>query len=261
MNAYGDLDALDIRLADGVLTVALDRPERLNAFNGAMRYSIRAMIDRAASDDDVRAVVLTGNGRGFCSGADLTTDDRRAWPTGPSEPLFQWCVDLLELPKPTIAAINGVAAGGGLGLALLCDFRLASTNARLIPIWLKRAIHPDDLVTWTLPRLVGYSRALYWLYRASDIPLDEAADAGLLLDVVAPDDLQRRTNDLAQEFARGPTRHFALTKQAVLGGLSQTPEYSAFQESWGQDRARSTDDYREGIEAFKAKRPPRFVGR
>ncbi len=261
MKSYADLDALDINLADGVLRVALDRPERLNAFNGAMRYSIRALIDRAATDDDVRVVVLTGNGRGFCSGADLTTDDRRPWPTGPAEPLFQWCVDLLNLPKPTIAAVNGVAAGGGLGLALLCDFRLAAEDARLIPIWLKRAIHPDNLITWTLPRLVGYSRALNWLYRAEDIPLDEARATGVLLDVVPGEALMEKTLDLAHELAAGPTAHFALTKTAVLRGLSEPPGFAATQESWGQDRARETEDYKEGIKAFSEKRPPKFAGR
>ena len=167
---YGELSGLDVARRDnGVLVATLNRPERLNAFDGGLRYALRQFIDQAAADDDARAVVLTGAGRAFCSGADLSAQDKRTWPTGKSEPVFAWCADLLQMPKPTIAAVNGVAAGGGLGLALLCDIRICADNARLIPIWNKRGIHPDDLVTWTLPKLVGYARALYWLYKAEDI--------------------------------------------------------------------------------------------
>ncbi|MCP5032282.1 MAG: enoyl-CoA hydratase/isomerase family protein, partial [Actinomycetia bacterium] len=159
---YRSYEALETELTeDGVLTVTLDRPERLNAFNGPLRRSIRSIIDDAAVDAEVRVFVLTGAGRGFCSGADLTAEDRSPVPVAPHDPAFAWCVDLLEMPKPTIAAVNGVAAGGGLGFALLCDIRICSTEAKLLPIWMKRAIHPDDLITWTLPRLVGLSRALH----------------------------------------------------------------------------------------------------
>ena len=124
-------------------------------------------------------LVWTGAGRGFCSGADLSGDSGATWPTSAEEPLFAWCLDL-TLNKPTIAAINGPAAGGGLGLALLCDIRICADSARLVPVWLSRAIHPDDLITWTLPRLVGYSRALKYLWLAEDIPLEEAQRIGLI---------------------------------------------------------------------------------
>ena len=179
MPNYQYCDALQTDLsAAGVLTVTLNRPERLNAFDGELREAIYNMLADVRDDDNVRVLVLTGAGRAFCSGADLGAQDQRKWPSRPHEPRFMWCVDLLEMPKPTIAAIDGVAAGGGLGLALLCDIRICSDRARLIPIWNKRAIHPDDLVTWTLPKLVGYSRALTWLYLADDIPLDDAQSTG-----------------------------------------------------------------------------------
>ncbi|NIP16455.1 MAG: hypothetical protein GWM88_17580 [Pseudomonadales bacterium] len=246
--------------ASGVLTVTLNRPERKNAFDGTMRHAIRRMLTEVRDDARVRALVITGAGDAFCSGADLAAEDRRPWPTGPTEPLFAWCVELLEMPKPTIAAVRGVAAGGGLGMALLCDIRFCAEDARLLPIWMRRAIHPDDLITWTLPRLVGYSRAMKWLYLAEDIPLVEAQEAGLIEELCAPEAVLATAQALAEKLARGPTRHLALTKQAVLKGLSQTPWESAALESWGQDRAFASEDFKEGVRAFREKRTPRFRG-
>jgi 2-(1,2-epoxy-1,2-dihydrophenyl)acetyl-CoA isomerase len=262
MADYTDYETLDISLDDeGVIVVTLNRPDRLNAFDGVMRYEIRRMLQQVRVDDAVRALVLTGAGRAFCSGADLAATDKRSWPTGSNEPRFGWCLDLLEMPKPTISAINGVAAGGGLGLALLCDIKMCSTTARLLPIWMKRAIHPDDLITWTLPKLVGYGRALKWLYLAEDIDLMEAKAAGLIQEITAPEALLETAMALARKLAAGPTKHMALTKQAVLKGLSKDAWDSVLLESWGQDQALATEDREEGVRAFIEKRPPRFVGR
>ena len=257
-HAYEDLRAE--LTEEGVLTVTLDRPERLNAFNGPLRRSIRSVIDSATTDDAVRVFVLTGAGRGFCSGADLTAEDRSPVPVAAHDPAFAWCVDLLEMPKPTIAAVNGVAAGGGLGFALLCDLRICSTEARLLPIWMKRAIHPDDLITWTLPRLVGLSRTLQWLYLAEEIPLDEAVGTGLVQSVVEPADLLPTVAELATRLAAMPPMHLALTKQAVLRNLTREPWDAAMVESWGQTKALSSADFREGVAAFTERRPPRFTG-
>ena len=259
--SYSNYDALQVELMpDGVVLATLDRPERLNAFNGAMRHSIRALLHQVRDDKNARALVITGAGRGFCSGADLTTEDRRTWPTEVYEPQFAWNLDLLHMPKPTIAAVNGVAAGGGLGLVFLCDIRICSTEARLLPLWLKRAIHPDDLVTWTLPRLVGYSRALKWMYLGDDIPLEEAKSSGLVSDVVPGDKLMEVTLELASQLAKGPTAHYSLAKQSVLMGLNRTPWDAVLMESWGQQKIRTFEDTEEGGKAFREQRAPEFKG-
>ena len=247
--------------ADGVVVATLNRPERLNSFNGVMREDIHRLLGEVASDNEARVLVMTGAGRAFCSGADLTAEDRRGWPIPAHQPGFEWCTQLLEMPKPTICALNGLAAGGGLGLALLFDIRVCADDARLLPIWMKRAIHPDDLITWTLPRLVGYSRALEWLYTAEEIPVGVALASGMVNHVRPTDEVLPAALELATELAAGPPMHMALTKQAVMRGLSGTGRESALLESWGQTKALASHDFQEGLAAFKEKRPPVFQGR
>ena len=259
---YSQYETLAVEARDdGVVVATLNRPDRLNAFDGVMRSEFRDFLRRARDDADARALVLTGAGRGFSSGADLGAEDKRDWPHHRSEPKYAYALDLLEMPKPTIAAVNGVAAGAGLSIALCCDIRICSEKARLIPIFLKRAIHPDGMITWTLPKLVGYGRALKWLYLAEDIPLEEAQATGLVQEVTAPDDLMATATELAARFAAGPTRHMALAKQAVLKGWNRDGWDGAALESWGQEIAQTSEDRKEGVAAFREKREPKFVGR
>ena len=245
---------------NGVVIATMNRPKVLNALNGALRIGIRQLVTDLKHDRSARALVLTGAGNAFCSGADLRAEDSRPWPRRPSDPEFSWCVDLLEMPKPTIAVVNGVAAGGGLGIALLCDFRFCSDDTRLIPLWSKRGIHPDDLITWTLPRLAGYSRALKWLYSGDDIPLKDAEQSGLIEPLVPQSELLDNAVAFADRLAAGPTVQYALTKQAVLKSLVREPWDSAALESWGQDKARQTQDFKEGVKAFQERRAPKFRG-
>ena len=127
-------------------------------------------------------------------------------------------------------------------------------------MWSKRGIHPDDLITWTLPRLAGYSRALKWLYSGDDIPLEDAVHCGLIEPLVPKTELMDKAAGLADQLAAGPTVQYALTKQAVLKSLVREPWDSAALESWGQDKARQTQDFKEGIKAFQERRPPEFKG-
>ena len=248
------------RQDNGVVVATLNRPEVLNALDGSMRIGIRKLVTNIKADNSARVLVLTGAGKAFCSGADLRAEDSRPWPRGPADPEFSWCVDLLQMPKPTIAVVNGVAAGGGLGISFLCDFRFCSPSTRLMPVWAKRGIHPDDLITWTLPRLAGYSRALKWLYAGNDIPLKEAEHAGIIERLVPDEELMETAMQLANTLAKGPTIQYALTKQAVLKSLIREPWDSAALESWGQDKARQTTDFKEGIKAFQQRRNPEFKG-
>ena len=259
MSVYPEELQVDHR-KNGVVIATMNRPEVLNALNGSMRIAIRQLVTDVKKDPSARALILTGAGNAFCSGADLRAEDSRPWPRGPADPEFSWCVDLLEMPKPTIAVVNGVAAGGGLGIALLCDFRFCSQGTRLIPVWSKRGIHPDDLITWTLPRLAGYSRALKWLYSGDDIPLEDAAHSGLIEPLIEESILMDQAIEFADRLAAGPTVQYALTKQAVLKSLTREPWDSAALESWGQDKARQTQDFKEGIKAFQERRPPEFKG-
>jgi 2-(1,2-epoxy-1,2-dihydrophenyl)acetyl-CoA isomerase len=262
MTRYDGYTGVEVEVHDdGIVVCTLNRPERLNAFDGQMRQDIHRLLYEVSSDDEARVFVMTGAGRAFCSGADLTAKDRRGWPIRAHEPMFGWCTDLLEMPKPTICALNGLAAGGGLGLSLLFDIRICSSTAKLLPIWMKRAIHPDDLITWTLPRLVGYSRALEWLYEAEEIPLTAALEAGMINHVVERSEVLPRSLELARRFAAGPTSHYAMTKQAVFKGMQSDSFGAAVLESWGQSKALASDDFKEGLLAFKEKREPKFTGR
>ena len=250
----------------GVATLTLNRPESLNALTGAMHGELRAAIDRAAGDSDVRCLVITGAGRGFCSGADLvdTTgvsggvpDLGRTLETH-YNPLIR---KLRDLPKPIIAAVNGVAAGAGANIALACDLVLAARSSLFIQAFGKIGLIPDAGGTWLLPRHVGRARAAGLALLGDKLPAEQAEAWGLIWKVIDDDKLLDEATKLARHLATQPTRALGLIKQALGAAETNTLDAQLDLERDLQTVAGRTDDFREGVAAFREKRPPRFTGR
>lgn len=250
-----------------VVTITLNQPEKLNALSSAMRCSFVAALAEAAEDVDTRVVVLTGSGRGFCSGADLTgggSGNAADYGLGESyrlEPLGMLALKLNKFAKPTIAAVNGVAAGGGLGLALGCDIRISSENARYSSVFVRRALGPDHGVSYLLPRLVGLDMALRLMYTGDIIDAQEALRIGLTSQVVPVDQLMSVAYELAHRLAKGPPVTLSLTKKAAYHGLDGNFYDALEYETYAQNIIHNTEDSTEGRRAFVEKREPQWKGR
>ena len=252
---------------DGPLRmITLNRPDKLNAFNEEMHLAFRAALQSARDDDTCRAVLLTGAGRGFCAGQDLGDRD----PTKGEVPdlgetlrnFYNPHIRLIrDMPKPTIAAVNGAAAGAGANIALACDIVLAARGAKFLQAFARIGLIPDAGGSWTLTRLVGPARARALAMLAEPLPAETAAEWGLIWKVVDDDLLMAEALEMTGKLANGPTAGLALTKQAVRAATENTLEEQLDLEAALQSRAGATDDYREGVTAFLEKRPPRFTGR
>ncbi len=253
---------VEVTRRDSVLTLTLNRPDVLNAFDTAMHRALAAGLDAAAAPD-IRAVVITGAGRGFCVGQDLA--ELRDW-TGGIADLLQTnyhpnvlAIRLLE--KPVIAAVNGPAAGAGLSLACACDVRVAAESASFVPAFVGVGLVPDSGGSLFLTRLLGQSRAFEWLSSNRRLTAAEAKEWGLVGEVVPDGGFAARVAELAATWAEAPTRAVGMTKRLVDRAGSATVEEQLAAEAELQAAATETDDYREGVAAFLEKRPPRFTGR
>ena len=269
INRKGGEMSLDTVLFDktaGVARITLNRPDRLNSFTAAMHGELAAALDEAAGDD-VRAVLLTGAGRGFCAGQDLA--DRAVAPGGAPvdlgdsveryyAPLIR---HLTSLPKPVICAVNGVAAGAGANIALACDVVLAARSARFIQSFTNIGLIPDSGGTWVLPRLVGQARALGLALTGEPLSAEKAESWGLIWKCVADDALLPEATALAEHFAAGPTRGLAETKRLIRGASTRSLDDELNLERDAMRDLGFSADYREGVAAFTAKRPPTFTGR
>jgi 2-(1,2-epoxy-1,2-dihydrophenyl)acetyl-CoA isomerase len=246
----------------GVMTITLNRPEVLNAFDSAMHEAFRAALEEAQAPE-VRAVVLTGAGRGFCVGQDLNEFKEAAGDIG--ERLRSTynpnVLALWGLEKPVIAAVNGPAAGAGLSLACACDLRLAVSSATFVPAFISIGLVPDTGATYLIERLLGYSRAFEWLCSGRRLSAADAHAWGLVAEVVGDGRLSERAADLAATLAALPTRALGMTKRllqrAALSSLDEQLELEAEL----QAEAAGSEDFREGVNAFLEKREPRFTGR
>jgi len=244
-----------------VQTITLNRPGVLNALDLAMHKRLAAALERAAQPD-VRALVITGAGRGFCVGQDVGEFPSDAAAVGELlRQHFNPAIRALRgLPKPVIAAVNGPAAGAGLALALACDLRLAAASASLVPAFGRIGLVPDSGLSHTLPRLIGSAAAFDWMVSGRSIAAPEAAALGLVTRVVEDADLAAETDALAAELAAGPTAAIGLTKQLIGSSLESSLDDQLDEEARLQAIAAAGDDFAEGVAAFLEKRPPRFTG-
>lgn len=250
----------------GVVTVTLNRPERKNAGNPAMWRALRRALSEVADSSEDRVLVLTGAGDAFCTGADIA--DPAGVSGNPSNPhlvrmrLFGSALQALhDLPQPTIAKINGVAAGAGFSLALACDLTVASSTARLSEIFSKRGLSVDGGSSWLLPRLVGLHKAKEIAYFADILSAEEAAAYGLLNKVVAADQLDAFVDDWASRLAAGPPLALSMTKRLLNSGSLVTMSQALEDEAKAQTVNFYSADTAEAMRAFKEKREPRFEGR
>jgi 2-(1,2-epoxy-1,2-dihydrophenyl)acetyl-CoA isomerase len=263
MNYENILFAID----GGIARLTLNRPDRLNSFNDAMHAEVRDALGRVGEDTSVRVLLLTGAGRGFCAGQDLS--DRAVAPgdapvdLGASiernyKPLV---LGLRSLPLPVVCAVNGVAAGAGANIALACDIVIAAKSASFIQAFARIGLIPDSGGTWFLPRLVGSARAMGLALLGDRLSAEEAASWGLIWQCVEDAQLQAVVDKLLQQFAQAPTRGLAAIKRALDASAGNTLASQLDLERDLQRALGEGADYREGVAAFAAKRPPRFTGR
>jgi 2-(1,2-epoxy-1,2-dihydrophenyl)acetyl-CoA isomerase len=252
----------------GVLTLTLNRPQRLNAMSQPLIAALREQIARAAAEASIRAVLLTGTGRGFCAGADLSGAGTGA--VGPDgmpdlgavmdtayNPLIR---AIRDLPKPVIGAINGVAAGGGANLALSCDIVLAARSARFDQAFVRISLVPDLGGTWFLPHTVGDARARALAMLGASVPAEEAARMGMVWQVIDDDKLMDEAKKLAAKMAAGPTLSYAAIKKAMNAAGTNSLDQQLDLERDSQRVLGRSADFKEGVAAFIGKRAANFTG-
>jgi 2-(1,2-epoxy-1,2-dihydrophenyl)acetyl-CoA isomerase len=259
-------DGIDYQVADAVATITMNRPEALNALTVAMKVALIAALQRAAEDDGVRAVVVTGAGRGFCVGQDLkehvagleSGDRDLDTVTLHYNPIVE---AITSMPKPVIAAVNGPAAGAGAAIAFACDLRIAAESGSFMMAFSRIGLGPDSGSSWTLQRLIGSGRAMAMLLLADTVHAAQALEMGLVSAVVPAETLPTLTDELAAKLANGATVAYGAIKDTVLYAGSHTLTESLAREASVQSRCGATEDHLNAAKAFLAKTPATFSGR
>jgi enoyl-CoA hydratase/carnithine racemase len=269
-----DFEEIIYEKGDGLATITLSRPERMNAFTPRMIQEWAQALENSRTDPDVRAVIITGAGRGFCAGADLRGDSALSQtaaekrPPSPAE-RRNWLRDGVHavpravalLDKPYVAAVNGPAVGAGMDMASMCDIRIASETARFSMAYVRMGIVPGDGGCYFLPRIVGVAKALELIWTGDFIDAQEALRLGYVSRVVPPDELMATVRDFARRLAEGPAVAIQLAKRLVYRGLEAGLPEALEEATQAMAITQSTEDAREGPRAFVEKRPPKFKGR
>jgi len=260
-------DTVIISKSDGVTCLTLNRPDKLNSFNEEMHKTLYAAMRDAANDDSCRTVLLTGAGRAFCAGQDLGDRDpeKMEGAVDLGQTLDKFYNPLIRLMrgmnKPIICAVNGVAAGAGANVALICDVVIAAQSAKFIQAFSKIGLVPDSGGTWSLTKLIGEARAKAITLTGMPVGASQAADWGMIWSAVEDDKLMETAEELAQQFSQGPTIGLGLTKQAIQAAGTNSLDEQLDLERDFQRHAGNTPDYAEGVSAFVQKRKPAFTGK
>lgn len=257
---------ITFEIKDGIATLTLNRPDKLNSFTQAMHLEVREALQQLRADKSVRVLVLTGAGRGFCAGQDL--GDRAVAPGGAAVDLGEsvekfyapLVLALRELPMPVICAVNGVAAGAGANLALACDIVLAAKSASFIEAFCKLGLIPDTGGTWHLPRLIGHARATGLAMLGEKLSAERAEQWGLIWKAVPDEELMTEAMAMAKHFASAPTKGLAFTKRALQASYGNSLADQLKLEGEMMRELGYSHDYREGVDAFINKRAPNFKG-
>jgi 2-(1,2-epoxy-1,2-dihydrophenyl)acetyl-CoA isomerase len=260
-------DTVLYEVNDGVATVTLNRPDAMNALNTELKTALRDTLLAAGDDPDVRAVLLTGSGRAFCVGQDLAEHARNlagdmsaVWATVP-EHYTPIATTLATMPKPVVAAVNGVAAGAGAAFAFACDFRIVADSAGFNMAFSAVGLSADSGSSWTLPRLIGMAKAKEMLLLPSTIPAAQALELGLATEVVEASALAQRARALAQRLAAGPTVAYGAIRRSLAFSAGRGIDESLEVERQMMELTGSTDDHRDAVASFLAKEKPTFRGR
>lgn len=263
-------ECLKYEVEDHIATVTFDRPEKLNAINGVLRQEIYRVCEEIYENDDARVAIFTGNGRGFCSGADVTgprpqgQEDRQP---SQNERLddMGWvgklAMSVYEIGVPTIAVMNGVAAGAGMSIALACDLRVGSVQSRFKTVFAERGLSPDSGMSYFLPRLIGYGRAADLIFTSRNVDGEEAYRLGLLDRLVEPGEIMNCARDVASEMASLPPMAIRSGKRVLQYNMDLDFHKALRNESFGlQFARRSPNDQKEQRASFVEKRKPNFTG-
>jgi 2-(1,2-epoxy-1,2-dihydrophenyl)acetyl-CoA isomerase len=248
---------------NSTLFITLNRPDVMNAFNTEMLMALQEAFDEA-DNNDIRCVVITGSGKGFCSGQDLKDfeSEKKTFKEALEKKYNPLIRRIMNLPKPVICGLNGVAAGAGLSLALACDFRIAVESASLIEVFINIGLVPDSASTYTLPRLVGLSKSFQMCAVSEKISAKEAKEIGLVNIVVSNSEvLNIALERYAKKFAQAPTLALGMIKKLLNTSFETTLDSALENEALMQDIAGNSADYKEGVNSFLEKRKPKFTGK